>query len=853
MKHVPKSLPKVFAFFILFQPDASSQWSWVQPYPQGNTLISSAVAGETAYFLGESSMILMTADGGHSWQTISPYSFPKDIATYSDIANQLITFGDSSHGWISRGTGGLFFTTNAGRSWQRKQTFFEHPGAVYFSGPQHGFTTGDEYRTSNGGQTWTCMTLTGPNDGYFGAFTSTDSMHVWAVSQGTFGGGGKIKYTTNGGVSWAYQNSGLQSNSDTTYSLIAIRMNRSGIGIATGYARPSSTYRGYGLILRTTDFGNTWTRTDDLPQYNTILNVSDSIWVLVGNDWWGYNGVAYQAMISRSTDAGLSWQRVYQPSSSHPAPRTAVWIPSHQVMIAAGFYGAMYRSTDLGATWEPLWVSAPSLHDIAFSYMEGANTSFGFAVGDYATLMRSTDRGQTWVRSTINVGYPYYLLAVKAKGQTVWAGGSQRTLVRSTDSGNSWSRIPTPLDGPNLSGYVINDIDVYDSLHAVATTTLPNYYNIVTHLIYTSDGGNNWTLYETPRGIMINRVALPRTRQILIGGANWSIFTNQTGFIWSSTDAGQTWDSTALPSAVTDLVMFNCQEGLALTYEKLYRTSNGGRNWYPANFSWTTGPPTWWSLGGLTVPSEKSNSVLAYLSGGAGYYGEGFIISTNKGVTWTQTQIELPNQEPMTGIASADGLTNIFVVTERGGFIVKTNQTPVVYQPPDLCRALPLGSFSVSTDSLQVGGGLVTLSWISYDADSAWIDQGIGPVALIGSLQIPVNHTTTFTITLKNEWGTIRYSRRVFVQPPATFSLAQNYPNPFNASTTITFSLPIKTTVSLKLFNVLGEEVATLAQGEYQEGLYRLVWDASQYATGVYFYRLIAGSFSDTKKLLFVR
>lgn len=87
---------------------------------------------------------------------------------------------------------------------------------------------------------------------------------------------------------------------------------------------------------------------------------------------------------------------------------------------------------------------------------------------------------------------------------------------------------------------------------------------------------------------------------------------------------------------------------------------------------------------------------------------------------------------------------------------------------------------------------------------------------------------------------------------PAVFELAQNYPNPFNPSTTIRFSIPVGTYghTSLRVYNLLGQEVATLVDEEKPAGTYSLSWDATGMASGVYFYRLSVGQFSAIKKLV---
>lgn len=88
---------------------------------------------------------------------------------------------------------------------------------------------------------------------------------------------------------------------------------------------------------------------------------------------------------------------------------------------------------------------------------------------------------------------------------------------------------------------------------------------------------------------------------------------------------------------------------------------------------------------------------------------------------------------------------------------------------------------------------------------------------------------------------------------PKEYILEQNYPNPFNPTTTIQYSIPFSEKVSLKIFNLLGEEVKTLTDDFQEAGKYSVQFNANNLASGIYFYKLQAGSFVETKKMILLR
>ena len=88
---------------------------------------------------------------------------------------------------------------------------------------------------------------------------------------------------------------------------------------------------------------------------------------------------------------------------------------------------------------------------------------------------------------------------------------------------------------------------------------------------------------------------------------------------------------------------------------------------------------------------------------------------------------------------------------------------------------------------------------------------------------------------------------------PEQFVLSQNYPNPFNPSTAIKFDIPKSSPVKLSVFDVTGREIEVLVNENLSAGSYSVSWDAGKVSSGIYFYRLTAGDFVQTKKMMLIK
>jgi predicted GH43/DUF377 family glycosyl hydrolase len=145
-------------------------------------------------------------------------------------------------------------------------------------------------------------------------------------------------------------------------------------------------------------------------------------------------------------------------------------------------------------------------------------------------------------------------------------------------------------------------------------------------------------------------------------------------------------------------------------------------------------------------------------------------------------------------------------------------------------------------DSLA-NDGLFTNRWTAPNQnDTCYVNLGLCLHDTLRFNEVP--HFTQFTVPVEPERTSII---------PGEFFLGQNYPTPFNPTTTIQYALPQRSHVTLTVFNTLGQQVATLVEGEQESGYHEVIFDGSGLSSGVYFYRFHAGNYVATKKLLMVK
>jgi hypothetical protein len=248
---------------------------------------------------------------------------------------------------------------------------------------------------------------------------------------------------------------------------------------------------------------------------------------------------------------------------------------------------------------------------------------------------------------------------------------------------------------------------------------------------------------------------------------------------------------------------------------RIFLSTNAGASWIPAD-------------SGLTIYGANALAVSgANVFAGVGNWG-GVIRSSDNGASWTPVNEGLPKAVyDTTDYASINCFAvsgaNLFAGTYGGaGVFLSTNNgaswTPVNEGlPRDVYDYASINCFAVSGTNLFAG-----------------TSRG-------GVWRRPLSEMIVTSVSTTGD------------NLPSTYSLAQNYPNPFNPSTTINYGLPHKSSVSLAVYNTLGQRVALLVLGDQEAGYHEVRFDASGLSSGVYFYRLQAGDFVATKKLILLK
>ncbi|HMN48501.1 MAG TPA: T9SS type A sorting domain-containing protein [Ignavibacteriaceae bacterium] len=373
---------------------------------------------------------------------------------------------------------------------------------------------------------------------------------------------------------------------------------------------------------------------------------------------------------------------------------------------------------------------------------------------------------------------------------------------------------------------------------------------------------------------------------ITFNGSNIFTGTIQAGSIFKSSDNGTNWTLTNTGITSSYINTLVCSNGVLLagTDYGIFRSTNNGYEWYPSNSGLT-------SLFITTLTSNK-NYIFAgtpngiYLSIDTGIHwnpintdmseiqitgilnmgdtlyaatlSEGIYISTDLGKSWSMSNNGFTSPATM-GLTEVDG--NIFAVSRNRG-VFKSTDKGMHWSASD--NGLPSQLYPrtiISYDSLLFLGAGIGV-FMSDDQAINWKNITPGLANTVAEV-LGANSDTLYVgsyqggIWKRSITNILTEVKKDFSEVPNKFSLLQNYPNPFNPSTKISWLSPISGWQTLKVYDILGNEVATLVNEYRSAGTYEIEFNPESSfknpASGIYFYRLQAGNFVDTKKMIYLK
>lgn len=604
------------------------------------------------------------------------------------------------------------------------------------------------------------------------------------------GDNGTILKTTNGGTQWFPQSSGV------TDGLNGVFFYDKSVGCAVGDTK---------IILMTADGGTTWSR-------KTLSGVPNSIslisaYFITKLEGWitGTNGI-----ILHTVDGGNTWSNQGTVGSTGMKIK---FINSTSGIIV-GDNGLIAKTTNSGATWAKLISNTTNgLNDI-----EIISESEYWISGDNGQLLHTSSGGISWVIDALPTYASVYGCA-NFNGTIITAG--EFGFLAAKKGNDAWQIVNSGIHKN------INWLGMNQSGKGIAVGD----YGFMSR---TSDHGATWI--EFSNGVTGDSFY---GCQMNSSGKSWVV--GDLGVLLYSSNAGNTWQqqTTNTFNTLFSVTFIDDDNGWAVGFGGvIIHTTNGGTSWMKQQSTVSN------SLYGVQFTSVEEG----WISGENGL----LLHSTNGGGSWSTVSSGITNS-----------LFTIYFGSKAVGFAVGSKGA--------MLRTTDAGASWINvqtgtTKNIYSIAGNNKIFWAVGDSGCVLYSQDMGEqwnlefassgyeyldvithndslVMLCGVNSTILSYDMNLALTVKSSGEMM----------PGDFTLSQNYPNPFNPSTTIEFTMPYSTTVSLVIYDVMGRQVAVLVNDRRDAGANSVRWDASSCAAGIYFARLRSGENTICKKMILMK
>ncbi|MFH1194503.1 MAG: T9SS type A sorting domain-containing protein [bacterium] len=576
-------------------------------------------------------------------------------------------------------------------------------------------------------------------------------------------------------------------------------------------------------VYRSTDYGETWTA------QNNGINLSISKITNISVNRSGILSLSTKKEIYKSTDRGDSWFKISNVGAGYLAVNSLGHIFTKKFKDADHLTDSLYRTTDDGATWKTLKYFYGNLLFIDPENDAILTSGVGGSVENYSV---SFNNGDSW--GTYKVGY--ILRDLACNGECYFWGTSGLGIFRSNSLTSQWNSCVNGFPGSvtKVRSFLYNNGLIYAGTYSFGLySSVDNGFSFeeLSYCAYninklcvssngtifspstsSTDNGVNW--HTDISEYFIGQSLCVNDHTVLKGG---NMYQTGIGKIYRSIDDGKTWSEVLnIPG------QYN-----SLTYSiiSLAINSNGTAlgcveniHYQPYNVRYYTIRSTDFGKTWNTLP-ENSNTTQKILDFIRNNRGEIFAItpygpsiSVDDGLTWNFAAAPASQDIRCIAINSID---NIYLGTGDKGVFVSSDD-------------------GATWNAINIGLTDLTVNTLSFTPEG---------ILLAGTEHGGVFRSINSTTVIEDK----------NFKSPNDFLLSQNYPNPFNPTTLISYQLPAISKVQLKVYDVLGREIATLVDEEKPAGNYNVTFNGEGLPSGVYFYSLQAGDFHQTKKMLLLK
>jgi photosystem II stability/assembly factor-like uncharacterized protein len=673
-----------------------------------------------------------------------------------------------------------------------------------------------------------------------------------------------IYKSTNSGNNWTFV--GLQN----TYCIGNIAINPTNPNVlyaaTLGSLRHNNPERG---IYKTTDAGNTWIQSlyiaDSIGAVDVAIDPSNpskvfaAMWERTRREnyikYGGPNSALYV-----TTNSGLNWNVVNGgfPSNSSTLGRISlsISVSNSQIIYAllsntSGYTAGLYKTIDGGINWTLINSSVAASSNYAWfnriCKVNPTNPNQIFCGGLY--MEESADGGTSFPTVFSSIHVDHHAVCYAPSNTNYIVIGNDGGIDYSSNGGTSFTSSPTLP----VTQFYAGDVG-YQNPNVLLGGAQDNGCNLTTGSV------NNWSMVNGGDGFYC---------LIDYQNQNNMYASSQNGGLVRSTNGGSSF--------------MNATSGLDLTYTnwstpwildknnpsilycgtyKIHKSTNGAASWTVISPDLAKAHVV--NLGTITtVDVSKSNPNVIYAGTDDAYVW----VTTNGGTNWNLINAGLPNRW-VTRVTIHKDSANVCYVTlsgykidSTGAHIFRTsnfgnNWTAINSNLPDA----PINDVLIdpfNSNKLYIGTDYGVM--VSTNLGQSWAIMGGGLPSNVPIHDLTIHPPTAQIFAWTHGRSAFKTTLEpIYIIPYQTniaegYKLYQNYPNPFNPTTNIKYQITDNSFISLKVFDILGKEVATLVNKKLNSGTYEVTFDGSNLSSGIYFYKLKTDKFVESKKMILIK